>query len=72
MKIKLDTGDACEVIHEFGPSRAIVVFGGAYVLVDRVDADTYELSGEPARENEKPILKALVDAMKDSTTFTKD
>lgn len=72
MKITLDTGEECELVRQFTDTRAIILFNDAYVLVDRVDADTWELSGEPARENEKPTLAALVAAMKDEVIVTKD
>lgn len=61
-----------DVVHAFGDNRAIINYDGLYVLVDRVGGtDQFELSGEPARESEKPILNALVATIKDSVTVTK-
>lgn len=65
-------GTSYRIEHKFSDRRAIVNFGGAYVLADRVDLYKWELSGEPAREDEKPILNALVAGIKTTTTVTKD
>lgn len=69
--LKLTDGKEYQVAHAFGPDRAIIVYEGLFVLVDRVSAEEYELSGEPARAGEAPILNALVDSIKTITTVTK-
>lgn len=66
MDITVD-GKTYTVEHFFSATRAIINFDGLYVLVDKYPDGTWELSGEPARENEKPILNALVAPMLDKS-----
>lgn len=56
------------------PLRGIVNYEGVYIIVDRVSADgwDWEPTGEPDREDEKPILKALVNTVQTTTTVTKE
>lgn len=63
-------GTQYKVAHLFDETRAIISYDGLYVLVDRLPNGTWELSGEPARANEKPVLNALVAPMLDKTTVT--
>ena len=70
------SGVLMPLAHMFSPNRAIVDMGsdtarGVYSLVDR-SGDTWELSATPASADERPALKALVDASPDTTTLTKD
>lgn len=67
-------GKLYEVAHEFNPARAIINYDGVFVLVDKNADGTWDLSGEPAREDEKPILEALIKPFEDQTivTVTKD
>jgi hypothetical protein len=54
---------AYEVEHWFSADRALVRFDGTYALVDRVvgeDANSFELSGQPASLSEQEILNPLV------------
>lgn len=69
--LKLTDGKEYQVAHAFGPDRAIIVYDGLFVLVDRISTGDYELSGEPARAEEAPILNALVNTIKTTTTVTK-
>lgn len=73
MKIALADGKQYEVAHMFGDSRALVNYDGLYVFVDLVGG-IWDLSGEPARDDEKPILAALTAPMNDQSilTVTKD
>lgn len=74
MKITID-GKEYEVAHQFNESRVIISYEGVYVFADRwADGGGWDLSGEPARENEKPVLEALLAPMLDKTvvTVTKD
>ena len=57
-------GTARTVAHSFSESRAVVDYDGLYVLVDLNTDGTWSLSGEPAREDEKDILKNLITPMK--------
>lgn len=66
MKANVD-GKSYEIAHFFSNTRAIIDFDGAFVLVDRVQNDDWELSGEPARQDEKPILAAFLAPMMDKT-----
>lgn len=66
--IKLSSGMKYEVAHEFGPGRVLVNYEGLFVLVDR-DPQTgeWDLSGEPARPDEKPVIEALIEPMRDKS-----
>jgi len=66
MAVNID-GKSYEVLHYFSNKRAIVDYDGAYVLADHVQNEDWELSGLPARDNEKPILAALLAPMMDRT-----
>lgn len=66
MNIVLD-GTSYEIAHSFSSTRAIINYEGLYVFVDQASDGTWELSGLPAREHEKPILNALVAPMNDKT-----
>ncbi len=63
-------GKSCTVMHRFNENRALVDFDGLYVFADQFADGTWELSGEPAREAEKPILKALLDPTNDQDRVT--
>jgi hypothetical protein len=65
VNVKLTDGKEYALVHSWG-ARAIIDFEGTYVMVDRVDATTYELSGEPARPG--PELEMLNSLVKDGTT----
>lgn len=69
MEVQVD-GKTYTVAHAFGDSRALIDFDGLYVFVDKFPDGTWELSGEPARESEKPVLKALTDPMNDQSVLT--
>jgi hypothetical protein len=69
MKITLTDGQEYEVAHTFSPSRAIISYDGLYVLVDQVDG-AWDLSGEPARPEEKPVLETLLAPMMDQSIVT--
>ena len=66
MSITID-GKDYEVAHSFSPERAIVNYDGLYVLVDRNADGSWALSGEPARDDEKPVLEALTAPMNDQS-----
>jgi hypothetical protein len=63
--VKLTDGKDYALVHSWG-RRAIIDYEGTYVMVDQVDATTYELSGEPARPG--PELEMLNSLVKDGTT----
>lgn len=69
MNIQVD-GQSYKVEHLFGDARALINYEGLYVFVDKRDDGVWELSGVPAREDEKPVLKALTDPMNDKTVIT--
>ena len=69
--IRLTDGNDYEVAYEFESGRKIIVYAGLYVLVDPVENGEYELSGEPARVDELPILNQLVSTIKDTLTVIK-
>jgi hypothetical protein len=60
-----------EVEHWFSPDRALIRFDGTYALVDRVSESTFDLSGQPASEDEKTVLNPLVLAVETTTTVTR-
>lgn len=65
-------GKTYDLTHDFGNGRAILMYDGLYIMVDRVDAVTYEISGEPARDGEeKEILNALIALIQTTTTVTR-
>lgn len=63
-------GKVYQVAHHFSKDRAIIHWEGLFVLVDRVDEEHYELSGEPARPHEKPMLDAFVATIESGVTVT--
>lgn len=69
MDVTID-GKSYRVAHQFNESRVIIDFDGAYVFADRWPDGTWDLSGEPAREDEKPILAALLAPTMDKTVVT--
>lgn len=69
MKLVVE-GQEYEVAHSFNESRALINFDGLYTFVDRAPDGTWELSGLPARPDEKPILDALIAPMKDKSIVT--
>ena len=69
MKVKVDDKEY-EVARLFSPERAIIEYEGLFVLVDKSVDDTWELSGEPARGDEKDALQELIAPMKDRTIVT--
>lgn len=52
----------CPVEKFFGEARAIVAYEDAHVLADLVDGK-WELSGEPASDEEAAVLKELIGPM---------
>lgn len=65
-------GSTYDVVHDFANGRAIVLYNSGYILVDRIDSQTYEISGEPARLGEETeILNALIALMRTTTTVTR-
>lgn len=71
MRIQLTDGNSYEVAHDFHNGRAIIIYEGLYVLVDQIQDGRFELSGEPARDSEKPVLNALVATIETKVTVTK-
>lgn len=73
MTITLD-GQDYEVAHKFSESRVLVNYCGLYTFADKATDGTWELSGEPARQDEKPVLEALLAPTLDQSilTVTKD
>lgn len=68
MNITLTTGDSYEVVKEINPARAIVLYSGLYVLVDKdPSAGTWDLSGVPASPDEEELIKQLTASMTDTT-----
>lgn len=63
-------GVAYSVVHSFGDARVIINYEGLYVFADKNPDGTWDLSGEPARENEKPVLEALLAPTMDQTIVT--
>lgn len=63
-------GREYELVHNFGLNRGIINLDGAFALVDRVGAAQWELSGNPATDDEKPVLQNFVDTIGTSTTVT--
>lgn len=72
--LKMTNGDRYEAVHVFGGARrAIVNVEGAYVFVDHVTPDTWELSSEPACPGEElEMLTGLVKAGEITTITTTD
>lgn len=66
MKVTVE-GKEYTVAHQFSADRCLIDFEGVYVFCDRYSDGVWELSGEPAREHEKPVLAALVAPMLDKT-----
>ena len=72
-KIKIEVeidGARYEVVHQFNESRVIVSYQGAFVFADQAADGVWELSGIPAREDEKAVLKSFTDPMNDVTVVT--
>lgn len=70
-KITLDSGETCDVIHEFRADRLIVDYDGLFILVDLV-LGAWVMSGHPATAEEKPVLNSLVAGRPDSLKMIKD
>ena len=66
----LVSGRTYNIAHAFGPSRVIIDYEGVFVFVDQNSDGTWDLSGIPASENEKPFLVALVGPDKLIVTVT--
>jgi len=62
---------SCELVHAFGPDRAIVRYEGTFVLVDRT-GPTWNLSGQPASADEMLVLKPMVDSDPDKVSLRRD
>jgi hypothetical protein len=60
-------GKTYGVAHAFSDVRAIIDFDGLFVFVDRNPDGTWDLSGVPARQDEKPVLAELVAPMRDQS-----
>lgn len=56
-----------EVAHSFSDKRKIINYDGLYVLVDRADDGTWDLSGTPANHDEMIVLKELTAKMNDQS-----
>lgn len=69
MDITID-GKSYKVAHLFDEKRCLVEYEGLYVFADKAFDGTWELSGEPARENEKPVLAAFLNPMLGKTIVT--
>ncbi len=69
MKITLVDGKEYEVAHAFSPTRALINMDGLYVFADQV-AGQWDLSGEPASEDEQPVLAALLAPTMDQSVLT--
>lgn len=63
-----DSTTELECVHDFGTGRAIADYDGAFVIVDRIGKDIWELSGEAARPGEE--LNVLNTFVKEGTTTT--
>jgi hypothetical protein len=72
-KIIVD-GKACMIAHSFREDRAVVNYDGLFVLVDLGQDGTWSMSGEPARDEEKAVMKTLTDPTEGKVvvTVTKD
>lgn len=69
--VKLPGGVYYDVAHFFSEVRAVIVYEGLYVLVDMDPATgEWDLSGEPARPDEKSVLEELTASMKDRSVVT--
>jgi len=68
--VTLTDGKTYMVAHAFDSARALINFDGLYVFVDKAEDGTWDLSGEPARPDEKPILNALLAPTNDKTVVT--
>lgn len=66
--ITLD-GHGYEVLHRFREERVLIRYDGAVVFAD-CNASVWELSGVPAREDEKAIFRKFVPD-ETTTTFVK-
>lgn len=69
-KVSLGRDGEFELVHQFNEKRGIVDMGGVYALVDRVSENEWELSGLPAREDEKPVMRRFEQSVKNQTTVT--
>lgn len=69
MNITID-GKSYEVAHQFNENRVLINYDGLYVFADRNMFGNWDLSGLPAREDEKPILKAFLEPTLDKTVVT--
>jgi hypothetical protein len=67
-------GFSYNVVHVFRANRALINYEGLFVLVDMLTDGTWELSGEPASDEEEVVLKTFTAPMNDKTvvTITKD
>lgn len=49
------------VLHQFSEERVLIKYDGLVVFANQPRGSaTWELDGEPAREDEKPVLEALI------------
>ncbi len=69
VKVTVD-GVEYELVYDFGLGRGIINMEGIFVLVDRVDDTLWELSGNPARDHEKPILQKFIDMVETTVKVT--
>lgn len=59
-----------EVEHWFSNARVIIAYQGGHVLADRRGDGGWDLSGEPARGEEKDVLAKLLGPTMDTTVVT--
>jgi hypothetical protein len=69
MTITIDS-TSYEVAHQFSETRCLIIYDGLYVFADRNPDGTWDLSGEPARKDEMPVLKSFTDPLNDQTIVT--
>lgn len=65
--ISLSDGKQYMIVHAFNEARVIIDYDGLFVLVDNDPQTGWELSGEPANQDEKPVLATLTASMKDKS-----
>lgn len=70
MTITLTDGKDYEVAHTFSEGRVLISYDGLYSFADRAGDGTWDLSGEPARPEEKPVLAALLAPTMDQSVVT--
>lgn len=69
-QITFADGKTYNVAHTFSNTRCIINYQGLYVFADQGSDGTWDLSGEPSRDDEKAVLAALIAPMMDVTVVT--